>query len=218
MIPKIFVQTSRKKPEKYIVDMIRQRSPNWEYQHYTDDEIITFFAENPIDEFPNIIAKFYTLNYGEHRADLFRYYFLYVKGGIYMDTDAMIYDDIDNIIKTSEFITVNSSYFPETVFQGFLGATPRHNLIYKALKDLYNTPIENLRNEFHLLCKNLYGFIKEDRNSNILLLEEVFGNDSEAHIKNNENKTVLIHYHIQKIIPQSGNQVREHTVPLKPLP
>lgn len=209
MIPKIFVQTSRNKPEKYIVDMIKERSPNWEYQHYTDDEIIIFFAENPIDEFPNIIAKFYTLNYGEHRADLFRYYFLYVKGGVYMDTDAMIYDNIDYIIKTSEFISVNSSYFPGTIFQGFLGAKPKHNIIYKALKNIYNTPLENLRIEYHLLCKNLYEYIKEEiinnikeySNNDILLLEEYYGNENEAYIKNFENKTVLIHYHIKKIIP-----------------
>ena len=39
-IPKIIVQTSRKKPDKYIVDMIRERSPGWDYMHFTDDEII----------------------------------------------------------------------------------------------------------------------------------------------------------------------------------
>ena len=139
MIPRIFVQTSRNSPQKYIVDMIRERSPGWDYQHYNDDEIITFFSENPIFEFPNVIAKFYMLNYGEHRADLFRYYFLYIKGGVYMDTDAMIQDNIENIIGNANFFTVNSSYFKGTVFQGFLGATSRHPLIFEALKDIYNT-------------------------------------------------------------------------------
>ena len=187
--------------------MIKQNSPNWDYQHYTDDEIILFFSENPIDEFPNIIAKFYSLSYGEHRADLFRYYFLYVKGGVYMDSDAMIKDNIDNIIKDADFFTVESSYFPNTVFQGFLGAIPKHPLIYKALKDIYNTPLENLIKEFHLLCKNLYFFIFEYKNniinkeSKILLFKEVYGNEFEAYIKNDEDKIVLIHYHIKKIIP-----------------
>lgn len=213
MIPKIFMQTSRQAPPSYVVDMIRERCPGWTYQHYTDDDVITFFAENPIPEFPNMIAKFYMLNYGEHRADLFRYYFLFVKGGVYMDLDAMIYEPIESIIGSSDFFTVNSSYFPGTVFQGFLGATPKHSIIYQALKDIYNTPVENLRNEFHLLCKNLYGFIQKERNerissiaevadrSTILLLEEVYGNEVEAHVKDKNGGVVLIHYHIQKIIP-----------------
>ena len=202
MIPKIFMQTSRQKPQQYVVDIIKGRCEGWQYEHYTDDEIITFFGENPLPEFPNVIAKFFMLNYGEHRADLFRYYFLYVKGGVYMDLDAMIQCPIETIIGDADFFTVNSSYFPGTVFQGFLGATPEHPLIYQALKDIYECPLENLRKEFHLLCKNLYGFIREQRTEKTLLLEEVYGGcEEEAHVLNNEKQVVLIHYHIKKIIP-----------------
>jgi len=171
MIPKIFMQTSRQKPQQYVVDMIKERCVGWAYEHYTDDDIIAFFGENPVPEFPNVIAKFYMLNYGEHRADLFRYYFLYVKGGVYMDLDAMIQYPIENIIGNAEFFTVNSSYFPGTVFQGFLGATPKHPLIYQALKDIYDCPLENLRKEFHLLCKNLYGFIQSSLPTNLVVDE-----------------------------------------------
>jgi mannosyltransferase OCH1-like enzyme len=206
MIPKIFMQTSRQKPQQYVVDMIRERCPGWTYEHYTDDDIIAFFGENPVPEFPNVIAKFYMLNYGEHRADLFRYYFLYVKGGVYMDLDAMNQCPIENIIGNADFFTVNSSYFPGTVFQGFLGATPKHPLIYQALKDIYHCPLENLRKEFHLLCKNLYGFIQEQRTEKTLLLEEVYGGcEEEAHVLDKDKKVVLIHYHIKKIIPLGYN-------------
>jgi len=212
MIPKIFMQTSRQKPQQYVVDMIKSRCSGWQYEHYTDDDIISFFGENPIPEFPNVIAKFFMLNYGEHRADLFRYYFLYVKGGVYMDLDAMIQCPIENIIGDADFFTVNSSYFPGTVFQGFLGATPQHPLIFQALKDIYNCPLENLRKEFHLLCKNLYGFIRavrdepspdqEEKREKTLLLEEVYGGcEEEAHVLDKDGKIVLIHYHIKKVIP-----------------
>jgi Glycosyltransferase sugar-binding region containing DXD motif len=205
-IPKIIVQTSRKDPLPYVVDMIRQRSPGWEYLHFKDDDIIEFFSDNPIPEFPNVVAKFFTFNYGEHRADLFRYYYLYVKGGVYMDTDAMIEENIDNIIGDADFFTVNSSYFPGTVFQGFLGASPRNPLIYKALHDIYNISTSDLVREFHVLCKNLYKFIQEERQSGeprmkIKLFEEVYGNEEDAHVKDGD-KLVLVHYHIRKIIPR----------------
>jgi mannosyltransferase OCH1-like enzyme len=202
-IPKIIVQTSRQPPKQYVVDMIQERSPGWEYQHYTDDDIMLFFAENPIEEFPNVVAKFYTFNYGEHRADLFRYYFLYVKGGVYIDSDAMIQTNIENIVKDYDFFTVNSSYFPGTVFQGFLGAEPKNDLIYKALKDIYNIPKTDLLREFHILCKNLYTFINEDTTTmKKVLFQEIYGNDDEAHVVDKNNNVVAIHYHARKIIPQ----------------
>jgi mannosyltransferase OCH1-like enzyme len=195
------MQTSRQKLQPYIVDMIQQKCPGWKYEHYTDDDIIAFFGENPLPEFPHVIAKFYMLNYGEHRADLFRYYFLYVKGGVYMDSDAMLQCPIETIIGDADFFTVNSSYFPGTVFQGFLGATPQHPLIYLALKDIYECSFENLRQEFHLLCKNLYQFIRQHSNERTLLLQEVYGTDEEAHIMDASKQVVLIHYHIKKVIP-----------------
>jgi hypothetical protein len=200
-IPKTIVQTSRRKPETYICDMIRERSPGWDYKHFVDDEILEFFAANPIPEFPNVIAKFYTFNYGEHRADLFRYYYLYVKGGVYIDMDAMLEENIDKIIGNSTFFTVKSNYFPGTVFQGFLGTTPKHQIIYKALVDIYNISTQDLIREFHILCKNLYGFIEEEKSKHrVKLLEEVYGNEEDAHVKDGD-KLVLIHYHIKKVIP-----------------
>jgi len=206
-IPKTIVQTSRKDQEPYIVDMIKQRSPGWQYLHFKDDDIIEFFSENPIPEFPNVVAKFYTFNYGEHRADLFRYYYLYVKGGVYIDTDAMIEENMDDIVGDVDFFTVNSSYFPGTVFQGFLGASPKNPLIYKALYDIYTISTSDLVREFHILCKNLYQFIQEEnRNTSprmkIKLFEEVYGNEEDAHVKDRD-KLVLIHYHIRKVIPRN---------------
>jgi mannosyltransferase OCH1-like enzyme len=203
-IPKIIVQTSRQKPPEYVVNMIQNMSNGWDYQHYTDDEIIQFFKENPIAQMSQIVDKFYSLSYGEHRADLFRYYFLFINGGVFIDSDAMIEENIDSIVNDYSFFSVNSSYYIGTIFQGFIGCTPRHPIIEKALIDIYNTPDDILKGEFHLLCKNLYTFYNDyhDDGNNIHLYQERTGTDEYAEVVDlTNNKIILKHYYKKKIIP-----------------
>lgn len=206
LIPKQIVQTSRKKPEKYIVDMIKLRSTGWEYNHFDDMEAIQFFALNPIPEFPNVIQKFFSFSYGEHRADLFRYYYLYVKGGVYFDTDAMIECNINEIVKDYEYFSVNSSYFPGTIFQGFIGCVPKSRIIYKGLHNIYHINNLDLIDKFHLICKNMHSYVHEyGINNKIKLYQEVYSTPEIAAVVDDEdnNKLVLNHYHIKKQIPNN---------------
>lgn len=204
MIPKIIVQTSRKGIPEYVVEMIREKSPGWEYKHFTDQDIINFFIDNPSLEFPDVIQKFCNYSYGEHRADLFRYYYLYLKGGVYIDSDAMIEDNIENIVKDYDFFSVNSSYLPGSVFQGFIGCVPENIIIYEALKDLYDMSYMSLINDFHILCKNMHGFVLLHKNDcKVKLYEEQTVKNKCYDIVDSENldRLVLVHYSETKVIP-----------------
>jgi len=127
---------------------------------------------------------------------------LYQKGGVYMDSDAMIETQIENLVRDHAFFSIRSSYYPNSVFQGILGGIPKHPLLYQAMKNIYETDNSALVQEFHLLCKNLYEYVSESNEPNIHLYQEIYGNEEQAYIVDEKNTLLAIHYHFTKKIPE----------------
>jgi hypothetical protein len=202
-IPKIIFQTSKHRPKTYLVNMIKNQCKGWIYLHFTDEDIIKFFKNNFLDEFPNIIEKFNSIKNGAHKADLFRYYFIYIKGGVFLDSDAMIQTNIDNIVKDYDFMTVESTHYcPSCIFQGFLASKPKNNIIYEALKDAYNIDINILNNDYLLLCKNLFIILKQKWEYRIKIYKEIYGSDRVAITIDDKNGfLILAHYFASKVVP-----------------
>ena len=160
-IPSIVFQTSKDPPLNYVVKQLKEHAIGWEYKHFTDKEILQFFNDHPLKEFPKISEVFHSFEKGEHKADLFRYYFLYVKGGVFIDSDAMIQVDLDQIVRNYEFFSVESKYIrPKSIYQGFIGSTPNNKIIYEALKDIYNISMEALQDYF-IIVKHLYHIVQQ---------------------------------------------------------
>jgi len=202
-IPKTIVQTSKEKLPEYVVEMIKEKAPNWEYKHFTDKEILQYFINNPIPEFPLIINKFWNLKGGEHKADLFRYYFLYNEGGVYIDSDAMIEANLDEITKEYQFFSVNS-YLNGTIFQGFIGCTPNNAIMYKALKDIYDINNDDLMRNYYLITANLFKIIYTNfYDFEYKLYYEQESDDEKAKTVNDEGVVILTHYWKDKAIPQT---------------
>jgi hypothetical protein len=203
-ITPVLFQTAIVKQDQYVLDMIKKNiGKEWKYEFYNDLDIIQFFINNPIVDLPDIIQKFYSFKNGAHRADLFRYYYLYVKGGVFMDSDAMLYDNIDNIVKNYDFVSVNSSCHPGTIFQGILGASPNNKIIKRALYEAYNTYPHILDNNYHYFCKQLYDIVKQnDYGYSIKLYEENRTSNGYDNILD-ENTILFKHFWKNKIIPMN---------------
>jgi lipopolysaccharide biosynthesis glycosyltransferase len=161
-IPRIFFQTSKLPLEPYIVKMTKAMLPqDWIYRHFLDEDIVHFLNSHQLKEYPGALEVFRSLKRGEHKADFFRYYFLFVKGGVFMDSDAMIYRPINEIVRDYKFFSVNSTMVPGTIFQGILGSEPRNPLIGKALEFFFKGDFSVLDSDYHFLCKQLYLLYQE---------------------------------------------------------
>ena len=121
MIPKILFQTSYEPIESYVTEKLKKYiSDEWTYLYFNDDDIKEFFRKNPLDEFPKI-EKVFDSFLGSHKADLFRYYFLYINGGVFIDSDAMLRSSLDEVIADCDlFYVINDN---SMVFNGFIGTT-----------------------------------------------------------------------------------------------
>jgi hypothetical protein len=203
-IPHVFMQTTKKDPvDDYILNNIHLQLDNtWTYEHYNDESIINFFKMNPIEDMPDIINKFYSFKNGAHRADLFRYYYLYVKGGFYLDSDAMVYHNMNDIIKNYEFVSVYSC-MKGFIFNGILGAVPKHEIIKQALYNAYNTDPSVLENYYHYWCQDLYNIVKNTKIDNtIKIYKEYYINPDGDETVDDNNIVLFIHYPKSKMIPR----------------
>ena len=116
MISKIFMQKTRVRQENYVIELIKKQLPEgWVYVNYCNGEEKQYFKDNPLEEFPDIFNQWKKMPSPAHQADLFRYYFLYINGGVFLDGDAMIYDNIENIIQDNSFFSV-LSIMPKSIF------------------------------------------------------------------------------------------------------
>ena len=119
-IPKIIVSTyydKNKIPQK-VYDNIKEYAPNYKFKIYDDQEIALFLKKYYGKD---VLNTFLTLHRGAHKADLFRYCYLYIYGGIYLDIKTKLIKNIDDIFNKPNvnFYTVLSMHKP-TIYQGII--------------------------------------------------------------------------------------------------
>lgn len=94
-IDKNILQTYYKTPPSLIKENLEKRNPGWKY-HFFNDEKCREFLEKEYSPF--VKDKFDSFSNGAHKADLFRLCWIYRYGGAYVDVDADITQNFDNIL------------------------------------------------------------------------------------------------------------------------
>ena len=211
MIPKILFQTNNNfYPAKYMIECIQSRCVGWEYKFFDNNQSIQFILENPIKEFENSIAVFNNIKSEQYKATFFRYYYLYVNGGVYLDFGASIHQDLDNIICNRDFFCVESALNNKTFFNGFIASVPKHKIIYECLKHLYNITNEEIDKDPFISCRFLYNIYYSTKQildhdtilDNSIILNEIIPEGKDySEIYDGDNKEIIVKHHFTKKIP-----------------
>lgn len=216
MIPKIVIQTSKNPIEPFVVTELKKfLSDEWEYRWFDDNAIIEFFISNPLEEFPDIIKVFNDLKSGPHKADLFRYYFMYINGGVFIDSDAMLKVNLDSIINDYPCaffapLNVDKSLKErreiDRAFNGFMGCSKNNKIVYDALKDLYTIDHVELENDYHIVCRNLTTFIHKHSNEiKVHLFHELCDLPGIGRTFESSTGITLLHHYYRTKVPNDLN-------------
>lgn len=106
-------------------------NPAFGYRFFTDEEAQKFITTNMP---PHVAQAYRMLVPGAYRADLFRYCYLFVKGGVYLDTGFVPRMPLlDALHPTDSFVSCDDRP-ASALYQAFLCAEPRHPIIAKTIE------------------------------------------------------------------------------------
>ena len=198
-IPRNLMQTSKAALDSADREKIKRMiGAEISYRHFDDDAAMNFLSRHGVGELTGVLDRFQSLSAGEHKADLFRYFYLYIKGGVYLDMDVYVSGDLNDILGDAEFLSVSSVHVTKSLFQGVLAARAGHPILKRAIMDVLSISNRQLKEDHHLLCRNLLIFTqdycKENPDHRVRLLQEKRYRKKVAAVHRDDGKLIMRHY------------------------
>lgn len=161
IIPNRLFQTYHTKSQIpiYISDNIKKYATNYEYVLYDDNQAIDFLIKY-FDK--RIVDRFNNLKLGAHKADLLRYCYLYIYGGIYLDIKIILIENLDSIFTNKSYFYTCISYDDHTIHNAIIASKPRNKIFLKLIWYIVNIPIYYINYYYLSICRDLYIQIQDD--------------------------------------------------------
>ena len=191
IIPKVIISTyhTKKKIPSKVYNNIKKYAPNYKYIIFDDNDIIIFLKKYYS---PRILEAFHNLK-GAHKADLFRYCYLYQFGGIYLDIKTELINNIDTIFnkKNIHLYTVISKT-NYTIHQGVIASIPKNPIFIHLINYIVriNKPVRvyfAFTIDFYNELKKIYGtsklkngYLNNDKGNTYLFYEECTKNPKDC--------------------------------------
>jgi len=128
---------------------------------FDDDDCIKFLKENYDESYVN---KFKYFKQGAHKADLFRYAWLYKHGGIYCDIKTVCIKPLKDMFPNS-----NICYFVDTpgkhrIYNGIIATPPNNPIIHEMLIGAMN---HQNSDDYIGICRDGYSVLQSLLNTNL---------------------------------------------------
>ena len=201
-IPKVIIQTyhDKSKIRNKVYKNIKKYAPEYTQIIYDDEECIEFLHQFDVTfksiktyNF-NIVYLFRSFKRGAHKADLFRYCYLYQHGGIYLDIKTELIKPLKKIFTQDNTLYTVLSKVKHSIYQGIIAVYPRNPMIGCLINHcIYSTRIK-LSMDYHIFTKFFYRYISKnltgskikagnqntDTENNIYLFQEKLYSNSEC--------------------------------------
>jgi hypothetical protein len=127
----------------YILEQYAKYAPKYNLQIFDDEDCKAFLKEHYGVEF---VAKFESFQMGCHKADFFRYAYLFKMGGIYLDVKTILICPMEDIFVDHRLCYIVRSIIPNSIYNGIIHTPPRNPLFRMLLMDLFHTHTLNVIN------------------------------------------------------------------------
>ena len=143
---------------KRVYENIKTFVPEYKHVIFDDNECISFLEKH----FPQKVAnKFKNLELGPHKADLFRYCYLYINGGLYLDIKTVLIKPIREIFTNENFIYSVLSMNEGKVHQGIIFSPPKEKLFKILIDKFMKTNNKQIKNNYSIITQQFYDTVLE---------------------------------------------------------
>lgn len=128
----------KEKPQKVLecINTWKQKMPDWEYLEINEDNFDINYNE--------YVKKAYENKAWAYVSDVARLWGLYEYGGIYMDTDVIVYQPLDKFLNHEFFTGFEQPNYPVTATMG----ANKGNKVIKEMLDTYENKVFEMHNNW----------------------------------------------------------------------
>tara|TARA_R100000458_G_scaffold15025_1_gene12769 strand:+ start:57 stop:857 length:801 start_codon:yes stop_codon:yes gene_type:complete len=141
-IPKTIIQTYSNEKDlslemRAVIQDWKNKNKNYKHILFYDEDCVKFIKKHFNND---VLTAFNTIKPGAGKADLFRYCYLYIKGGVYSDIDNICIKPLDLWLKENDkFVSIldyNRNNHPTCymIHQSFIACIPNHPFLKEAIK------------------------------------------------------------------------------------
>ena len=141
---------------QYIWDQYDKYASEYEISVYNDEDCRQFLLDHYE---PSFEKKFNEFKKGAHKADFFRYAYLYIHGGVYLDVKTKLNRSLRTIFRHD----VNKCYLVKsvvknTIYNGIIATPPNNPYMYQLL---YRMKERNDFKDYLINTKEAYSILKD---------------------------------------------------------